>query len=282
MQLIKRLWKELLRLLFNDSGLPEGEEENSEGDEGNKEEEDQEDEGNEEDAGEEEGGDADDDSGKSVGKERSKFIPRERFDKVNTKAQKLEKLIELGVLTEDASGEIRVNSELLKNATKQEGSKELDTSELRFTKDEADERSWPLLEKINKAYDHYDKLASRMSYMIKVLQSENAVLRDYPEFISKDSPIRKKALEIIRNDPEFRRTYRGNPEAGYWAVKRAAEFLAGKTASKPKKKKGSFIVGKGDAGAGGKKKIDFTKLSSAELDKLEREEHNRLFAGNKK
>ena len=222
-----------------------------------------------------EGEGAGDDSGKNVGKDRSQYIPRDRFDKVNAKAQKVEALLSAGVLTEDDEGNLRINPKALKDISghKEEGS---DKVNYRFTKDEVDENSWPLVEKINKAYDYYDNMGAKLSFMIAQLGSQLRTVGDYPEFIQKDSALKKRALEIFKNDPEFKKTYRGNPEALYWAVKRASELLSGqKPSSKPKKKPG-FIIGRGDVGKGQSKTVDISKLSKEQLDDLERKEHERL------
>jgi hypothetical protein len=269
LEVLKRLFLGLVSLLSNQFGDDDDKDEDT----GDK----------DEDKGEdEESGDADDDSGKDVGKDRSKYIPRERFDKVNVKASKLDKLIELGIVAEDEDGEIRINPKLLeKPKDKDKEADAEDVSNFMFSQNEVDDKSWPLVEKINKGFNYFkktiDTISVKAAFSIAQLQSENAILRDYPEFIQKDSPLKKKALDIMKNDPEFKKTYRGNPEAGYWAVKRAAEFLAGKQPEKSKDKpKSSFIVGRGDAGRTGVKKVDLTKLSKDELDKLEKQEHERL------
>lgn len=279
-----------LRFLAGQQGSngPE-EEENTNGDEdvydpeeGDDEDDQEQQEGeDEEDAGDEEDEDGDGDSGENAGKDRSKFIPRSRFDKVNEKAKKAERLVELGVLIEGEDGELHINPDHLKEKPKK-GEEATDTGsgDFYFKQDEVDEASWPLVQKINKGFKHYESLANRMAYTVIQLQSENAVLRDYPEFLQKNSPLRKRATELIKNDPEFRKKYKGDPEAGYWAVKRAAELLAGKGSPVPKKKnKSKFIIGKGDGNKNGaeRKTIDISTLSSEELDKLEQREHERLF-----
>lgn len=231
-----------------------------------------------EEEGEIEDGTGDDGSGKNVGKDRSKFIPRERFDKVNAKASRIDRLIELGVLVEDDDGELQVNPEVVNKSTKKKGSEDEDDSNegFYFKKEEVDEGSWPLVQKINRGFKHYEGLAGQMAFRLVQLQSENAILRDYPEFLQKESPLRKKALDIMKNDPEFKKTYRGNPERGYWAVKRAAELLAGKGTQPKPKQKAKFIIGKGDAGKTAPKVLDFSKMSREDLDKLEKAEHDRL------
>lgn len=242
----------------------EGEESNESGEEG-------------EEGSEEESEDPED--GSEGGEGRSKFIPRKRFDKVNAKATKFEKLIAMGIISEDEEGEIRINPEVLKQKkTKGEEGEEAEGSgNFYFSKDEVDEGSWPLVQKINKGFKHYENMANKMAFHLVQLQSENAILRDYPEFLQKDSPLRKRALAIMKDDPEFKKTYRGNPERGYWAVKRAAELLSGKSVEKKPKPKSKFIVGKGDADKGGiKKAVDFSKMSREELDNLEKKEHERL------
>jgi hypothetical protein len=231
----------------------------------------------EENTEEEEGDDADADSGKDGGKERSKFIPRDRFDKVNAKAQKVEKLIELGILAEGEDGELHINPEALKKP-KQEESDTGKAVNFRFSKDEVDDKSWPLVEKINKAYDHYDKQVNQVGFALTRIFSELNTLREFPESIAKDSPLKKKALEILKSDDEFKRSHRGDPEAIYWAFKRAADILAGKNPQKPNlKKKGSFIVGKGDTGGkSGKQPVDKSKWTQEDWDKAEKEEAKRL------
>ena len=154
---------------------------------------------------------------------------------------------------------------------------------MRFTKDEVHADSWPIVDKINKALDYFGKEMSVRDFHVQSLYAENAILREWPEFLQKDSPLRKKAMEILKSDPEFKTTYKGNPLKNFFAVKRAAESLANKT-SKPKpKKKPSFIVGKGDTGGvdkGGKGK-SIEDMTAAELDALEKKEHDRLFKTNK-
>jgi len=260
-------------------GKDEGDE-SVEGDEG-KDDEGKEDEGAEGDEGEE-GADADADSGKDGGKKRSQYIPRERFDKVNVKAQKVEKLIELGILSEDEDGELRINPKALQSEKKEEGDNGK-TSNFRFSKDEVDDKSWPLVEKINKAYDHYDKQVGQVGFALSRIFAELTTLREFPESISKDSPLKKKALDILKNDEEFKRSHRGDPEAIYWAFKRAASLLEGKNPQKPNlKPKGSFIVGKGDTGGkSGKPSVDKSKWTEADWDKAEKVEAGKL-AGSKK
>lgn len=225
------------------------------------------------------GDDADVDSGNNDGKDRSKYIPRERFDQVNSKAQKLEKLQELGILVEDESGEFRINPDVIN--PKKDSDQKSDKVNYRFAKDEVDDASWPLVQKINQAYDHYDRMANQFAHVITQLQSENAILRDYPDFLQKESPLRKTAMEILRSDPEFKKTYKNNPERGYWAVKRAFEKLSGKQSMKPKKKKSSFITGRGDGGKSTVMKKPIGSLTKDELDELERAEHQR-YANTKK
>lgn len=196
-----------------------------------------------------------------------------KFKEFKTKAEKVDKLLELGILQENEDGELVLNPKVTE---KKDEKKEGDDEDLHFKENEIHKDSWPLAQKINKMFDAGTKTAQRQDFFIRALQSENAILRDYPEFIQKDSPLKKKALEILKNDPEFKKTYRGNPEASYWAVKRAAEALENKPAAKPQPKKNQFIIGKGDTGDVGKKTVDISKLSEADLDKLEKDEHERI------
>lgn len=231
----------------------------------------------------EETDDSDDDTGDNVGKDRSKYIPRDRFDKVNAKAQKLEQLVEKGILIEDENGNLQLNPEVLRQKPSTREDAVSGDAKFRFSKDEVDDASWPLVEKINKAYDHYDELAGKMAYTLQSLQAENAILRDYPEFLQKEHPLRKKALDILKNDPEFKKTYRHNPERGYWAVKRAAELLANNGQQKKKiVNKSKFIVGRGDAGKATQRMVDMSSLSKDQLDELEKNEHARLMSMRKR
>ena len=206
-------------------------------------------------------------------KDTSKKDRTSKFKEYKSKAEKVERLMELGILQEDDDGNLVLNPKVTeKKADKKEG----DDDDLHFKESEIHKDSWPLAQKINKMYDASVKTSQRQEFFIRTLQAENAILRDYPEFIQKDSPLKKKALDILKNDPEFKKTYRGNPEASYWAVKRAAEALENKSTPKTQPKKNQFIIGKGDIEAGGKKTVDISKLSEADLDKLEREEHERM------
>lgn len=283
----------LCGLLGSDKGFegPEDEDEESEdedaeeGDEGDEEEEDgDEDSGQEEEEGaeeDEEDGDEDVDPGTNDGKDRSKFIPRARFDQVNTKAKKLERLVELGILEEGTDGEFHLNKEAIKKVRGADGEEAVakpgDENDIYFKKEEVDDASWPLVEKINRANKRVERMYGQAEFAINRLFAENKVLADYPEFLQKDSPLRKKANDIIKNDPEFKKVYAGRPDAGYWAVKRAAELLAGKTPMPLKKKnKAKFIIGRGDVSRSPKKVLDFSKMSKAELDKAEADEHARI------
>jgi len=224
-------------------------------------------------------GDAGDD-GEGDGKPRSDHIPRERFDKVNDKAKRVDALLELGVLQEDSEGNIHLNPDHNKPKQKDEdepGDK-VTRDAFRFKKEDVDEDSWPLVEKINKGFDYYEGLAQKMVFRLGQLGSENAILRDYPEFLQKDGALRKKALDIMKNDPEFKQKYRGDPERSFWAVKRAAEALEGKSKGnpKPKKPKSKFITPKGDGGSSTVKRVDISTLTPAQLDELEKAEHERL------
>lgn len=220
------------------------------------------------------------DDGNNDGKERSKFIPRERFDQVNAKAKQLERLSELGILEEDENGDFHVNKEALNQSKKED--KSSDRSDFRFKKEDVDDASWPLVEKINKGFDYYAGLANQMAYALQTLQSENAILKDYPEFLQKDGQLRKKTMDLLKNDPEFKKKYKGDPERGYWAVKRAAELISGNQEKPVKKKpKSKFIVGRGDAGKTGKKMVDISTLTGAQLDEMEKSEHERM-AGSRK
>ena len=258
------------------------EEENTEEDEEKGKSEEENEEENEEDSTEEsededEDEDGDEDSGKNLGKDRSKFIPRKRFDKVNARAQRLDELLEAGVLVEDEEGNVKVA--VRKSVTEEEegsnGSK--GAKDFYFSKDDVDDGSWPLVQKINKGFQYMENLAGRMAYVLNSLQAEHAVIRDYPEFLQKESPLRKKALAILKEDPEFKKKYRGDPEKGYWAVKRAFELLkSNKKPNDQKKPKSRFIVGKGDSGKTGKKTVPIGSLTSAQLDELEKSEHERL------
>ena len=236
-------------------------------------------EGEEEEANDDD--DVDVDDGNDDGKERSKYIPRERFDEVNAQAKKVERLLALGVLQESQDGELYVNPEAIRKS-KDGDDKSKDNGqisslkELHFTKDEVDEASWPLVQKINQAYEHIENLSNRFAYVTATLQAENAILRDYPEFLQKEHPLRKKALEILRTDKEFLSTYRNNPERGYWAVKRAHELLNPSQRKEQMKKKGKFIVGRGEAGKSMPKRVPINSLTSTQLDELERKEHQRI------
>ncbi len=291
---IRKWFLSLILSLSNNAGkVEEADEEETEeeeieaiGDDDETEEEDEEDsddEDEEEESEEEDESDADGDGGNNSGKKRSNMIPRERFDKVNAKAKQVERLIELGVIVEGEDGELHLNQEEASKGKEKKSESEAEgDGEFYLTQDEVDEGSWPLAQKINKGFKHYETMANKLGYALVRLQSENAVLRDYPEYLQKGSPLRKRAMEIMKNDPEFKKTYRGNPEAGYWAVKRAAELLAGKASPMPKKKvKSKFIIGKGDKSSGPKKVVDIEKMTKQQLDDLERKEHLR-FNGNKR
>lgn len=245
--------------------------------------EDGDDDGSDDDGGSDDGSDddADADSGKSGGKKRSDAIPRKRFDEVNTELAKFKRLKDAGLLAEDEEGNVILNEDAVKSLLKPDKTDSDDkgkSENFRFSKDEVAPESWPLVEKINKGFDHYEGVIRKLIYGLEVLQSENATLRDYPEFLQKEGPLRKKFTEIIQKDPEFKKMYRGNPKAGYYAAKRAAELIAAATASnqQPPKKKPAFIIGKGDIGVKGNAKTrDLSKMSAEELDKLEREEFER-------
>lgn len=244
-------------------------------------------EGNEDPKGEEgeegnEGGDPDnagaadeDDDGEGG---REKHIPRERFDKVNAKAQRLEALVDAGVLIEDEDGNFYPNPKHGKSKKDEDGNGASNREDFRFDKNDVDDDSWPIAEKINKGFDHYEGLAQKMVFRLGQLGAQNAIMTDYPEFLQKDSALRKKSIDIMKNDPEFRKKYRGDPERSYWAVKRAAESLGGNPNPKPKlkKPKSKFITSKGDGGSSGEKRVPIGELSEKELDDLERKEHARM------
>lgn len=226
---------------------------------------------------EDENEDADVDSGKDDGKDRSQTIPRDRFDKVNAKAKRVEALEAAGVLVEDSGGNLSINPKALKSITGQEDDKGTEKVDFKFTKDDVDDASWPLMEKINKRTDHVDSSIAKVMFVQAQLGSQLRMVAEYPEFIQKDSALKKAALDIMKNDAEFKKSYRGNPEALYWAVKRAAGKSSDKQPPKGKpKKKPGFIVGKGDSGKSSPKVVDLSKLSKTELDDLERKEHERL------
>lgn len=229
-----------------------------------------------------EDGDADADSGKDGGKDRSRYIPRDRFDKVNSRAQKLDALVTSGVLVEQ-DGELRLNPEMIRQALKKDEAKSDGNINFRFAKDEVHENAWPIVEKINKFYDHHDKTVGQLAYLLQEVQSAFQAVNEYPEVIARDSEIKKAAMDIMKNDPEFQQIYRNNPKKFYWAVKRAAERQAQKAnpPQKPKKKP-SFVVGKGDVGGEkSKRMVDLTKMTKEELDKMEREEFDRMYAQKK-
>lgn len=294
MKVIEKLWPfSLIALLSSNQGTigpededEEEEEDSNEGDEG--------DEGDEEDGDEEDGDDAEDDeeetedgdadSGNDGGKDRSEYIPRKRFDKVNAKARQIDRLVELGVLVEGTDGELHVAKTQAKKGSEEADDNAEEGGSYYFKEADVDKESWPLVQKINKGFKKFDTLANKLSYTLIQLQSENAILRDYPEFLQKESPLRKRAMQIIKDDPEFKKTYRGNPEAGYWAVKRAAELIAGRKSTAPTKKpKSKFITGKGDGKTGGSNKpaVDLSKMTAEQLDDLERKEHARQTAANR-
>ena len=194
-----------------------------------------------------------------------------KFKEYKTKAERTDKLIELGILQENSDGELVLNP----NVTKKEVEK-VEDEDLHFKESEVHKDSWPLAQKINKMFDAGTKNSAIQAFHLLATQARLKIVEDYPEFLQKDSPLKKKALSILKDDPEFKKTYRGNPEAVYWAVKRASEALENKPTSKPQPKKNSFIIGKGDIETGGKKVVDISKLSEADLDKLEKEENERL------
>lgn len=205
-------------------------------------------------------------------KDASKKADRtSKFKEFKTKADKVDKLLELGILQENDDGELVLNP----NVTKKEVEK-VEDEDLHFKESEVHKDSWPLAQKINKMFDAGTKNSAIQAFHLLATQARLKVVEDYPEFLQKDSPLKKKALSILKDDPEFKKTYRGNPEAVYWAVKRASEALENKTTPKPQPKKNTFIIGKGDIETGGKKVVDISKLSEADLDKLEREENERL------
>lgn len=261
----------------DNSGAEEGEEESAGDDSGD--EEGSEEEGEDQTEGEDEDGeDGGDDSGNNGDKKRSKYIPRERFDKEQAKNKRVEKLVELGILVEDENGELRVNTEAVAAPKEKAKAAEKSMKDFMLTKEEVDELSWPLAEKINGAFDYMNELANRFAYSLMQLQSEGAILRDYPQFLQPESPLRKRATEILKNDPEFKRLYANDPQKAYWAVKRAAELLAGKKNPAPKVKGKGFITSKSDTGKSQKKVVDFSKMTPAQLDAAEREEHDALMA----
>jgi len=267
-----------------EEGEEEGEESGEEGEDDDEEEGGDSEEEGEEEEGEDSEGDDDDEDDEELGedgKPRSKTIPRSRFDKVNAKAQKVDRLIELGILQEDEDGEFHINPKALKGKQGDDDG-EKGESDYRFKKEEGADESWPLLEKINKGWDHFEGLANQFNYIITSLRAENAILREYPEYLQKESPLRKKARDILKNDPEFKRTYKNNPERGFWAVKRAADLLSGKTTKKKKSKGRKFIIGRGDGGKKKTKMVDMGTLTSEQLDDLERKEHERMSGGKKK
>jgi len=281
------LWKSLLGLMSNELGEGEVEtkiiipddETDLDSDEGDSE-------GDGEDSGEddededgEDDGDAD--SGTNSNNSRSKTVPRKRFDQVNAKAQKVEALLESGVLVEGEDGEIQVNPDTV---DRRKGSKS-DSGDFEFMlkEDDVDKASWPIAQKINNGFTHFNKMAGQLNFVIRSLQSENAILRDYPEFLQKESPLRKKVISILKDDPEFKKKYKNDPEKGYWAAKRAYELLNGGKTTKPTKKpKSKFITGKGDSGKTGVKSVKISDLSSEQLDELERKEHDSLLTTSKK
>jgi len=226
--------------------------------------------------------DVDVDDGNIDGKDRSKFIPRYRFDQVNEKAKKAERLVELGILEEDENGDFHVSQKVLE---KSEPKTKSSDSDFRFTKDDVDDASWPLVEKINKGHDFISQQrqsdVAMFTHAIQALQSENAILRDYPEFLQKDGELRKRALDLLKNDSEFKTTYKNNPQKGYYAVKRASELLGTKQPAKKVKSKSKFIVGRGDGGKEGKKMVPLESLTGEQLDDLERKEHERIESSRK-
>lgn len=282
----------LLALLGNQSGVEQNPKKTlvveEETDDGLEIKEDEENAEGEETEGEEEEGEdgednAGDDSGTNVGKDRSKYVPRKRFDEVNSKAQRVDTLIEDGVLVEGTDGNLYLNPKNLKKRESKETDDEDDDENYNFTKDEVDDASWPLVQKINRGFKKFDGLAGQFTYIIRQQGAELAIIRDYPEILQKDSPLKKKAQDLLKNDPEFKAKYKGDPEKGYWAVKRAAEMLFGRQPLKKKPNKSRFIIGRGDGGKGGKSKIvDFSKMTKDQLDDLERQEHDRIHGGRKK
>ncbi len=216
--------------------------------------------------------DADADKGDTEKEDASKKTERtSKFKEYQTKAQKVDKLLELGILQENEDGEFVLNPKVTEKEKK-----EVEDEDLHFKESEIHKDSWPLAQKINKMFDSGIKNSAIQAFHLLATQARLKVVEDYPEFLQKDSPLKKKALSILKDDPEFKKTYRGNPEAVYWAVKRAAEALENKTTTKPQPKKNAFIIGKGDIETGGKKVVDISKLSEADLDKLEKEENERL------
>ena len=239
----------------------------------------------EEDEEDEEGAEnADDDSGNNVGKDRSKYVPRKRFDEVNSKAQRVDELVENGVLVEGTDGKLYLNPKSVKKQKSSgEADEEDDEENYHFTKDEVDDASWPLVQKINRGFKKFDGLTGQFTYIVRQQGAELAIIRDYPEILQKDSPLKKKAQDLLKNDAEFKNKYKGDPEKGYWAVKRAAEMLSGRQPAKKKANKSKFIIGRSDGGKGGKNKIvDFSKMTKDQLDELERQEHDRIHGGRKK
>lgn len=284
MDRIKMLLMVFLGTLANNRGAVEGdgdeeeegsEEEAEEGEEGDEAEE----EGDEEEGDDEESEEGDDEE-EAQGSKRSKYIPRDRFDRVNEKAKKVERLLELGVLVENAQGDIVINP---KKAVPDGEEAAAPKGDYYFEEKDVDKDSWPLVQKINKGFKKFDGLANRMAYTLIQLQAENAILRDYPEFLQKESPLRKKAMHILKDDPEFKKKYSSDPERGYWAVKRASELLAGKRTPAAKKKPSSkFIIGKGDGTGGGKRKVvDISQMSEEQLDELEKKEFENSGASGK-
>jgi len=272
---LKRWFLGLLELLFDQRGEDQIEipaEDSDDDDDSDPGDEDAED--GDEDEDEEDDEDSDEDSS------RSKTVPRKRFDQVNSRAQQLEALVEAGVLIENEDGELVANPKA--NDRRKSDSSSGSDYDFIFKKDEVDKDSWPLVDRINKGFEHFINLSNQFGYVITSLRAENAILRDYPEVLQKESPLRKKAKELLKNDPEFKKKYKHDPERSYWAVKRASELLSGKPSKKKKSKSSKFVLGKGDGGKTGKKLVDISSLSPKELDELERQEHEGLMSAKTK
>jgi hypothetical protein len=126
-----------------------------------------------------------------------------------------------------------------------------------------------------------------LAYIALELQSQYEVLTKFPQFLAENSPLRAKAIEIMEKNSEFKSTYGKSPKKLLAAVKMAKEILAGKSPAPKPKKKGNFIIGKGEGGEGSKsKKINLTDLVKTpegrkKLDEIERKEFERIQGASK-
>jgi len=215
---------------------------------------------------------------KDIGKKpnRSKYIPRDRFDKVNAKAQQLEKLIQSGKAKVNDKGEVEliVPKTIAKKEEPEDTSKKVAFNELLIKKTDVDENSWPLVDRLQKQVGHFIPLMNQMYAFIDVLAEQQAIMREFAEHgaLKKDSDFNRLMKDIEDNDDEFKALFKGKQGQKYYAAKRAfsklQDMMKTKKSEKEEDKSAKFIIGKGETSPV-KTTILLTEEKMAELSRTE-------------